>query len=111
MNFSQFIKSHQSNLWIEERNFRAYVRKSKRFFGRGLTPCLDIASIEVDEALRGTGVFTKFRKRVEKKAAALGMGVFVESVLEPRLAQHLLKIGYLKYPPSGDVAPCFYKKS
>ena len=109
MNLTQFISSNLRNAWISERNIKVYVRKSIRLFGKEMHQCLDLASVEVDEDKRRQGVFTTFLKRFEEEAKKLGRAVFVESIMEHRFKDYLLKNGYQLVPGTPDLAPSVYK--
>lgn len=109
MNFDTFIDSPKiRNIWIRERDIKVYVRRSNRIIDGNLVSCLDIASVEINERRRGQGIFKAFLNRVEKAAASMNREVFVESILEPRLLQFLLKRDYTLVPNS--IPPCVHKK-
>lgn len=109
MTFDTFIASPKiRNTWIRERDINVYVRRSNRIIDGNLVSCLDIASVEVNEKRRGQGMFKSFLNRVEKAAASMDREVFVESILEPRLLQFLLKRDYTLVPNS--IPPCVHKK-
>lgn len=109
MIFDTFIDSPKiRNTWIYERDIKVYVRRSTRYIDGNSVLCLDIASVEVLEKRRGQGLFKAFLNRVEKAAAAMNREVFVESILEPRLLQFLLKRNYTLVPNS--IPPCVHKK-
>ena len=109
MNLTQFIQSDLRNAWIKERYISVYVRKSMRLLGESVTPCLDIANVEVVESKRGVGVFTSFRGRFEKAAKQCGRWAFVECVQNRRLADHLPSVGYYRSPRSSSLLPDFFK--
>lgn len=109
MNFDTFIVSPKiRNIWIRERDIDVYVRRSNRIIDGNLVSCLDIASVEVNEKRRGQGTFKAFLNRVEKAAASMNREVFVESILEPRLLQFLLKRNYILIPNS--IPPSVHRK-
>lgn len=108
MTFDTFIASPKiRNTWIYERDIEVYVRRSNRVIDGNLVSCLDIASVEVRENRRGQGLFKAFLHRFEVEAAKMNRRVFVESILEPRLLQFLLKQNYILIPNS--IPPCVYK--
>ena len=112
MNLKQFLSNDSlRNAWLDEPNMKVYVRRSIRYLADipNLSPCLDIASIEVDEDHRGNGVFTAFLDRFEQEAKKLNRVVFVESILEPRLYQYLLTRGYTDVPGTCEMSPCVFK--
>lgn len=109
MNLNDFLTGTDRNAWIDERHMKVYVRKSTRIIGTAAGFFLDLASVEVDEDKRGGGVLTLFIKRFEREAKRLNRGVFVESILEPRLIPFLTKNGYAFVPHTCMDAPCMYK--
>jgi hypothetical protein len=118
MNLNEFLASTNRNTWIDEPHMRMYVRKSNRFLSKKTihnsiptTPCLDMASIEVDVDMRGKGVLTLFIKRFEREAKQLNRAVYVESILEPRLVSFLIKNGYDFVPHTCMNSPNMYKIS
>jgi GNAT superfamily N-acetyltransferase len=110
MNFDAFIKAtHLRNAWIYEQDIAIYVRRSMRFINDTTVLCLDLASVEVAEHVQGRGVFTAFLYRFEQEAKKMNRAVFVESILNKRLENFLLKKGYIQHPHSTDICPCLYK--
>ena len=71
--------------------------------------CLDLASVEVIERFRGKGRFTTFLGVFEQKAKEIGRAVFVESVMDQRLQNFLIKRRYKQDARSAQPAPNFYK--
>jgi len=97
------------NVWLHSEVFHVYVRKSYRFFDDNkdfLLPCdydirlnhssgpncLDIASVEVDEAHIGKGHFKNFIIYAEQINPY--PYIMVESVQNETLRTNLLKNGY-----------------
>ena len=110
MNLSEFLADEKlRNAWIDELNMKVYVRRSMRMIGDEVYKCLDIGSVEVDEDKTGKGIFTKFLARFEQEAKKIGRVIFIESILNPRLYQYLLKNGYKTAPRSSDISPNVYK--
>lgn len=110
MNFDYFILSPRDNrAWIREKHIDVYVRKSTRIINDEIFLALDLAAIQVDENMRGKGIFSKFLNRFENVAKSSNRIVYVESILEPKLEKFLLKRGYKKVPHSADIAPNMYK--
>jgi GNAT superfamily N-acetyltransferase len=65
---------------------------------QNLVRTLDIASVEVVPKHQGKGLWATFARHAEELAVEFNIAyVFVESILNPRLAQGLAKHGYLKY--------------
>ena len=118
MNLTEFLNTKwPPNQWIEEPHMRIYVRRSLRMLGNNkdgenkLTPCLDVATIEVDEEKRGKGLFTLFLSRVENEAKNLHRNVYVESIQEPRLVKFLTKRGYEFVPNTCEWNPSMFKNT
>ena len=109
MNLYEFLRNEDHNAWIRERYMNVYVRRSTRLIGDAFIPCLDLASVEVDEKKRGSGILTLFVKRFEREAKRLNLGVYVESILEPRLIPFLTKNGYAFVPYTCMESPSMYK--
>jgi len=109
MNLDEFLDGTNRNAWLRERYMDVYVRRSMRLIGDSTVPCLDLANITVDEKRRGGGVLTLFIKRFEREAKARNRGVYVESILEPRLIPFLTKNGYAFVPRTCMDCPSMYK--
>lgn len=110
MNLSQFLANDSlRNAWLDEPDMKVYVRRSVRYLTNTPVPCLDVASIEVNEEHRGNGVFTAFLDRFEQEAKKLNRCVYVESILEPRLYQYLLTRGYKDVPGTCEMSPSVFK--
>lgn len=110
MNLDQFLSEERlNNSWIREKHIDVYVRRSKRFIGNQSYSMLDVGSVEVDENFRGLGIFTAFLVRYEKEAKKLKRGVYIESILNPRLLKHLLSKGYTLVPVIDPISPSIYK--
>ncbi len=83
------------NRWLEDPSIRVYVRRGYRLLGEQslgsrLATVLDIANVEA--SARGQGRFTKFLDYVERNEPF--EGVFIENVLDLRLANFFLRRGY-----------------
>lgn len=74
---------------------------------------IDIASVEVYEQHRSKGFFTMFLSCVEELADQEGRAVYVESVMESRLAGFLIARGYIQTdkldPGFTNPAPSFIR--
>lgn len=80
--------------WIRSGHLSAYVRVTRRRVNREIVETIDVASVEVPEAHQGKGCFSRWLPKVEALAAKHGRIVFVESVLNDRLASFLVARGY-----------------
>jgi hypothetical protein len=98
-----FLAGRQRSKWIELPGLRVYARKSSRLFQESLIDCLDIGAVEVDEGLRGRGVFREFLGVFEKVAEASGRTVYVENVMNPLLDSMLRR---RQYTPIHDAVHC-----
>ena len=92
-----FMKSNLRNQWILLDELKIYVRQSKRYHNKTTIDCLDLATIEIHK--RGTGLFTMLLKAVLERYD----NVFIESILEKRFYNFLLKpeFGFEKYMVEG----------
>lgn len=99
----EFILSPTRNSWLEFDIGKVYVRKSIRFFENRQIKCLDLATVEFDEAERGKGYFKEVLDTFEKVAKEFKFdGVFVESVLNDNIISTLRRNGYAKYNDGED---------
>lgn len=81
-----------SNRWLEGEYMKVYVRMSIRMFKDKYEKCVDIATMEVyDEKDYGKGIMTNFLAHAIPKIKEKECKVFVENVLENRLAEYLKK--------------------
>ena len=97
--------SGRGNEWVEEPDvhclmFDTAVDTCRYILGRSpdnssFEDVLDIATIEVEEELRGTGVFTRLVARLRKEYP--GMHLFVESAA-PAFQPLLLRLGFIAVP-------------
>lgn len=109
MNLEKFFYSKLPNGWVKEGNLAAYLRKSiHHTHPRRQYAFLDIASVEVHPSYQGRGLFTRFLKRCEAIARIHHRGVYVENILNPKLAAFVYRQGYLPTEPRG-VDTVFYK--
>ena len=84
------------NSWMHfpEYHLNIYLRLTKRYINGAMHNTIDLASICIDEEYRSKKHFTRFLDYVEKIAETAGRVVYVESLLNKRLKQHLIKNGY-----------------
>jgi N-acetylglutamate synthase-like GNAT family acetyltransferase len=85
MTLSEFLASPQRNAWLTmEEPFAMYARKAHRLIQGEKQYTFDIAIIEVQEEMRGTGVLKRFLPQMGAIAKEHGFdGIFVESIQEP----------------------------
>lgn len=97
MTLKEFIevgKQHgRANLHLKVPGFTTfYARYGRRMLSnQGFFDVLDIATIEVEEELRGKGIFTKLIKQLREDYP--DMPLYVENAT-PRLQRHLKKLGF-----------------
>lgn len=92
---------HEKNCWFVYDTFKVYVRKAMRTLPpmRAFFDTLDIATINVYEEHQGNGIFTAYLTMAEDLAKEADRIVFIENVLNPRLAQWLECRGYSRMGP------------
>lgn len=92
LKIEKFLESNQRNLWIENRLFKIYVRKSIRKIEGKVSNFLDLASFEIKiEDKKGIGNFTYLLTLIEDK---IKYNIYVESILNERLYGFLEKRNY-----------------
>ena len=93
-------KTWPRNAYVDAPGFRScYVRLTKRpIKGQVRDPVLDLANIEAEEP--GKGAFSALVAQLRKDWPTLGL--YVESVLNPRFETKLLEMGF---EPVGPEAP------
>lgn len=101
-----------ANAYVKEPGFASlYVRINRRSLnGRIYNKVFDIASVEVKARQRGKGIFTKLVERL----LARGLIVYVESVMNDRLAAWLERNGFTRidrYDRSYFRFPCAEDKN
>lgn len=111
MNLYDFLSNDSiRNTWIYEHDIEVYIRRSLRTLSGSYTAsCFDVANVSVTEERRGCGIFTGFLSEFETHAKTRNRVVYVESILEPRLYQFLLKRGYTTHSLSHSICPSVYK--
>lgn len=110
----KFLESRGDRDWLYSQELEVYVRKGLRRIpdlGKtGLHTTLDIANIQVYEEYQRQGYCRRFLDLAEKTCPFAA--VFVENVLTPHLARHLVKRGYeeIRNDMSDSVfGSCYYK--
>lgn len=88
-----FLAAPYKRTWLYAKPIEFYVRKSRHFINGEFVQTFDLATINIaDRTQRGKGYFTILVEEVE----SLGLNVFVEQILEPRLFEFFSKRGYIK---------------
>ena len=110
---TDFLAGKARNSWVQAGPVRAYLRRSVRRLGGGQAPCLDLASIEIEDGSRGRGFGRAFVEMLER--AALGRPdlewVYVENVLERRFADFFARRGYAEVFADEAGSVCMARKS
>jgi GNAT superfamily N-acetyltransferase len=89
-----FISLEIRNGWIENDEIRLYLRTGLRRIEGSTVKAVTIASVSVYERRKSRGIFTAILTEIEKIAANAGLSVFVENVLNSRLADFFERRGY-----------------
>jgi GNAT superfamily N-acetyltransferase len=90
-----FLASTRRNSWLHGSKIDVYVRKGKHSLENRIVDCLDIANINVEEEFQGRGIFKSWLQYTEDAAHKFNLkAVFVENILNHRLAAYLSRIGY-----------------
>jgi N-acetylglutamate synthase-like GNAT family acetyltransferase len=103
-----FLLGSNRNCWLNYPDFHVYVRKGYHRINQAnpVSMTFDIANIDVEARQRGKGIFTDWLTLVERETKSAGLeAVYVENVLNPRLADFLTRRGYTKL--EGGI-PSFY---
>lgn len=95
----------RSWIFLSDFNLKLYFRRTRRYINGEVCETLELASFEVDGEL-GQGNFTAFLEHVEPYARLEGVILFVENVLNDRLADFLRRRGYKEVP---ELPQCLYR--
>ena len=107
---TKFHEGVIGNQWLHSADMNVYVRRGYHTLPplRAIRNAFDVANVEVIELRRGRGIFTEWLAVAERLASEYGFdAVFVESVLNPRLGEFLIRQGYTKMGP--DQCPNYFK--
>lgn len=88
--FRRFMNGTTRLLWINSPLAKVYVRKSTRACDGKLSPCLDLASIEVHKDFQKHGIMTKFAEFM----GTFGHPVFIENVMYPEVIASFVERGF-----------------
>lgn len=88
----KFMDSPARNQWIQTDQMQIYVRKGLHRVNRHTHLFLDIANIQVDEHLRGQGLFRQVVELFKHLCGTAYEGVYIESILNSGLRNHLSAI-------------------
>lgn len=100
-----FLLSPLRNAWIKEPNLKVYVRKGHHAINGAMASTFDIGSVMVEKQ-KGRGTFWRFTEYLQRELdPAVFQYLYVESVLNERLADSLRTHGWIEIPESAP--PCF----
>lgn len=109
-----FIQSGARSEWITEGTLLIYVRKSLRYHKDSLILCFDIATINNEEFARGKGQFKGLLlalvatlKSSPVQNIYAFQGIYIENVLNPRLAIFIEKMGFVRTTLTPSPTPCY----
>lgn len=106
------IKTMGMRSWVCDENLNIYMRRGYHCLYKGAISdvCLDIANVEATSP--GNGAFTRFLEQVEEKVrqSEACHHVFIESILNVRLAGYLKRRGYASTVNSNTLAPNMFKR-
>jgi hypothetical protein len=89
----KFLASpHAKNEWLTTGQLSVYVRKGHHMVNRHLYLFIDLANITVIKEMRGRGLFKQTFELFKKSCGKTYQGVYVESVNNPHLANHLREL-------------------
>jgi hypothetical protein len=96
MTLEEFLASNLRSVWVREPGIAVYVRKGLHVILDEGAYTLDVANVEVDEALRHKGVFKAWLAKAERLNPY--PFVYVENVHNPILHDFLVREGYSTLP-------------
>jgi hypothetical protein len=88
----KFLASPARNQWVSTPQMDVYVRKGMHMVGRHMYMFLDLASMTVRDEFQSQGLFKQTLELFKQLCGNTYQGVYMESVLNPRLAQHLREL-------------------
>lgn len=97
--------------WLQDGFIKIYIKAQYTYVDSQVLSCVNLSTIDVvstdpdnPELNMGKGLFTKFLDEMEILAPALGYEcIKVESVINRRLVQFLLKRGYIQIKDGADI--------
>lgn len=103
-----------NNRWFEGGGLAIYIRNTTRYVegevGPEAIPAIDIANIDVKEALQNAGIFTRCLNAIEDVAARLHLCCYIENILSERFERFFEKRGYLYVEPRIPRSPCMFRR-
>lgn len=105
----KFLVAPDRNKWLATPQMEVYVRKAMHMVNRHMYSFIDLAAITVKEEMRSQGLFKQTLELFKELCSGTAyQGVYIESVLNPRLALYLVEL--TKTEPAchwSDETQCF----
>jgi GNAT superfamily N-acetyltransferase len=100
------VNGFGARAYLDIEGFNAlYMRIAHHRVDGSLVKTLDISSIEVEEGLRGRGIFKLLVNHCEKLCMQHGLSLYVECVHNDQLERHLVSAGFSS--DGLDIGPSF----
>lgn len=98
------------NRWFEISKLKVYMRRGTHYIDEKFVQCIDVASVEVEEDVRGEGRFTHFLEDLEAflDKERPDLLIYVENVLEARFQDFFKR--RLNYEQCNPPNICFLRK-
>lgn len=110
----EFLEGPRRNLWISLSKANLFVRKSVRVFDpdQGQVPCIDIASVEVEQPYWNQGVLGSILDGTIESARLCDTvtHLYVENMLNPYVRQALVRRGFTVLESSDQCAYLLLKE-
>lgn len=106
-----FLESKRTNEWLKyDDGLEVYVRKSSRLDNLQVyRSCVDVANMSLPKSSRGKGYFTSWIKMCEQQADTRDLHVYVENLLNTRLAHFFYRRGYHMVSNACNI-PCLMRR-
>lgn len=88
----KFLASPAKNQWVSTSQMDVYVRKGNHMVSRHMYLFIDLACMTVKEEMQSQGLFKQTLELFKQLCGTTYQGVYMESVLNPRLAQYLREL-------------------
>lgn len=88
----KFLASPNRNQWLATPQMEVYVRKGMHMVNRHMYFFIDLASMTVKEEMQSQGLFKQTLELFKQLCGTTYQGVYLENVLNPRLAQYLREL-------------------
>ena len=91
--------------WVHGEEGEIYLRIAQRHLQGKRTRCLDIATVNIYEQYRSSGVLTSVVQEVEKQGKRYAVPAYAENLFEDRLVQFFIARGWLVHHTLGCEQP------